>query len=574
MALIARREPVAGAEAWAWPEDCHPLLRGIYARRAIGSPGELELTLNALRPVGEFGSLGAAVDLLLRHREHRIVIFGDFDADGATSSALMVLCLKDLGFTDVGFFVPDRFELGYGLTPEAVQRIGNPTPDLIVTVDNGISSVQGVALARERGIDVLITDHHLAGEELPQANAIVNPNLAGDLFAGKHLAGVGVAFYVLAALGRALDQAGAVARYLDLVALGTMADVVHLDQSNRILINEGLRRMRAGQCRPGLRALCEVAGLSLRDLRSTSLAFQIAPRLNAAGRLDDMAVGVRCLLSDSASEALELARKLDSLNRERRVIEAQMRAEAVELVESSEMLAEEALPGVVCLHRQDWHEGIVGLVASRLKDRYHRPVIAFASTETGALKGSARSVAGFHVRDALAEVDAAHPGLIERFGGHAMAAGLTLAEASFEEFSAAVQRVADRHLSPELLKGEVLTDGELPAEHLTVEVAELLRDAGPWGQGFPEPSFDGLFELVDHRIVGQSHLKMKVRERASGRTLGAIAFNHGDCDYATGDVLHLVYRLAVDDYGPRPSAQLIVEHVFASAELGSEGHPG
>ncbi len=574
MALIARREPTAGAETWPWPDECHPVLRRIYARRAIASPVELELSLSALRPVGEFSSVDAAVDLLLRHRDNRIVIFGDFDADGATSSALMVLCLKDLGFTDVGFFVPDRFELGYGLTPEAVERIDKPRPALIVTVDNGVSSVDGVACARDRGIDVLITDHHLAGEQLPQANAIVNPNLAGDAFAGKHLAGVGVAFYVLAALGRAVGQAGAVARYLDLVALGTMADVVHLDQSNRILISEGLRRMRAGQCRPGLRALCEVADLSLQDLHSTSLAYQIAPRLNAAGRLDDMAVGVRCLLSESVSEALALARKLDALNRERRVIEAQMRAEAFELVESSETLAEEALPAVVCLHRQDWHEGIVGLVASRLKDRYHRPVIAFASTESGALKGSARSVSGFHVRDALAEVDAAHPDLIERFGGHAMAAGLTLAAANLEPFSAAIEAVANRHLSPGLLKGEIVTDGELPAEHLTVEVAELLRRGGPWGQGLPEPIFDGVFELMDRRIVGQAHLKMKVRERESGRTLGAIAFNHGERDYATGDVLHLVYRLAVDDYGPRPLAQLVVEHMFSPGDLGSEHHPG
>jgi len=574
MALIARRQPTVGAETWPWPDDCHPLLRQIFARRNIGSPHELELSLSALRPIGEFGSVDGAVELLLRHRQSCIVIYGDFDADGATSSALMMLCLKDLGFTDVSFFIPDRFELGYGLTPEAVERVGKRSPSLIVTVDNGISSVSGVAAARAQGIEVLITDHHLAGEELPLANAIVNPNLPGDDFAGKHLAGVGVAFYVLAALGRALGQPGAVARYLDLVALGTMADVVHLDQSNRILIDEGLRRMRAGQCRPGLRALCEVAGVPLRDLRSTSLSYQIAPRLNAAGRLDDMAVGVRCLLSESESEAFELARKLDTLNRERRVIEGQMQIEAVNILEKDEALANEDSSPVVCLHRQDWHEGIVGLLASRLKDRYHRPVIAFASTGTGALKGSARSVAGFHIRDALAEVNAAHPGLIERFGGHAMAAGLTLAEADFEDFAAAIRDVGDRLLSPDLLKGEILTDGELGAEHLTVEVAELLRDAGPWGQGFPEPSFDGEFELVDRRIVGQSHLKMKVRELASGRTLGAIAFNHGDCAYAPGDVLRFVYRLAVDDYGPRPSAQLIVEHLLASNNHDSAEHAG
>ncbi len=561
MRLIGQRQPMAGAEDWPWPEDCHPVLRQIYARRGIGSPSELELTLKRLRPVGEFASAERAVELLLEYRNERIVIFGDFDADGATSTALMMLCLKDLGFTDVGFFIPDRFELGYGLTPEAVERLRERDPRLIVTVDNGISSVAGVALARTYGMDVLITDHHLPGEVLPEARAIVNPNLPGDSFAGKHLAGVGVAFYVLAALGRALGNAGAVARYVDLVALGTMADVVHLDHSNRILIHEGLRRIRAGRCRPGLRALCQVSGVALRDLRSSSLSFQIAPRLNAAGRLDDMAIGVRCLLSESEDEALRLASALDEFNRERRKIEAQMRIEALELVAAEDTVDATTLPPVICLFRDDWHEGIVGLVASRIKDRHHRPVVAFARAADGMLKGSARSIRGLNIRDALAEVDAEQPGLIVRYGGHAMAAGLTLAENGLEEFSAALQRVGGRRLSPDLLQGQILTDGSLASEYRTIEVANLLHAAGPWGQGFPEPSFDGLFVVAERRVVGQSHLKLKLREPATDASVSAIAFNQGDFDCAAGDVLRLVYRLDVDDYGARPAVQLIVEHL-------------
>lgn len=537
------------------------MLRQIYSRRGIRSPNELELSLSRLRPVGEFTSLERAVELLLEYRERRIVIFGDFDADGATSTALMILCLRALGFADVRFFVPDRFELGYGLTPEAVERLSGLEPALIVTVDNGITSVAGVALARSLGIEVLITDHHLPGDTLPQAGAIVNPNLPGDDFEGKCLAGVGVAFYVLAALGRALGEPATVARFVDLVALGTMADVVHLDHSNRILIHEGLRRIRAGHCRPGIRALCRVGGIAPRDLRSSSLAFQIAPRLNAAGRLDDMAVGIRCLLTDSDDEAMRLAATLDGLNRERRNIEAQMKSEALDLVAASVALDESSLPPVICLYHEDWHEGIVGLVASRIKDRYHRPVVAFAPAAADMLKGSARSIPGFHVRDALAEVDAAHPGLIARFGGHAMAAGLSLSASGFERFTAALTRIGRAHLDRDQLCGEILTDGMLAPEHLTIEVAQLLREAGPWGQGFPEPSFDGRFVVMERRIVGQNHLKMKLRESESLHSLSAIAFNQAEFECAPGDPLQLVYRLDIDDYGSTPAVQLVVEHM-------------
>jgi single-stranded-DNA-specific exonuclease len=562
-AQIKRREPVAGADAWQWPDDCHPVLRQIYARRNLRSPEELTLALARLRPVGEFASAQAAVEVLLEHRDRRIVIFGDFDADGATSTALMVRCLRDLGFSDVQFFVPDRFELGYGLTPEAVEQVRSLAPALIVTVDNGTTSIAGVSTAGAHGIDVLVTDHHLPGDSLPDARAIVNPNLPGDEFAGKHLAGVGVAFYLLAALGRALGQPSAVARYLDLVALGTMADVVHLDHSNRILISDGIDRIRAGRCVAGLRALCRVSGIAASELRSVDLAYQLAPRLNAAGRLDDMAVGVRCLLTDSEDEAARLAAQLDGLNRERRKIEAQMRAEAIELVSAVVDEPDATRPPVVCLYREDWHEGVVGLVASKIKERTHRPSIAFARASSGVLKGSARSIPGFHIRDALAEVDAGHPGLIAKFGGHAMAAGLTLAENDFEQFATAIGDVGGRHLRADMLTGSVLTDGELAAEHLTREVAEVLRAAGPWGQGFPEPTFDGVFVVTERRVVGDAHLKLRLRVPASDMLVSAIAFGQAEFACAPGDTIRLVYRLDVDDYGSRRSIQLIVEHLEA-----------
>ena len=521
----------------------------------------MQLDLRRLRPVGEFDALHAAVELLRSHREDRIVIVGDFDADGATSTALMVLCLSDLGFPKVSFFVPDRFELGYGLTPEVVDRVLDLDPKLIVTVDNGVTSVEGVRAARAAGIDVLVTDQHLPGDELPDANAIVNPNLIGDPFAGKSLAGVGVAFYVLAALGRSFDRPGCVVEYLDLVALGTMADLVPLDHSNRILIGEGLRRIRAGRCRPGLRALVELSSRSCAEVTGETLAYQLAPRLNAAGRLDDMAIGVRCLTSASEEEAHEFAARLDALNRERRSIEKKMRNEATELVAAEELVESEGLPPVVCLHREDWHEGVVGLVASRIKDRCHRPVFAFARSGSGMLKGSGRSIPGFHLRDALAEVNASAPGLIERFGGHAMAAGLTLSRSNLEAFREAVETLGRERLKPEQLAQRILTDGELDADELTVEVATCLRDAGPWGQGFPEPLFEGRFELARQRVVGEKHLKMTVKFPQSSELFDAIAFNQQAEGWRVGDRLTLVYRLGLNDYHYGPPVQLVVEHI-------------
>ena len=527
----------------------------------IRSPRELDLRLKNLRPVGEFDEVEAGVDLLLRHRQGRVVIAGDFDADGATGAALLSLCLADFGFESVDVFIPDRFELGYGLTPEAVEQIRHRSPSLIVTVDNGVTSVAGTEAARDSGMDVLITDHHLPGPELPRANAIVNPNLDGNAFGGKSLAGVGVAFYLMAALGKRLGMAGQVARYLDLAAIGTMADMVKLDRSNRILIEQGLARIRAGRCRPGVIALCEVAKIPHDAITATRLAYQIAPRLNAAGRLEDMRVGVRCLMTESGEEALELANRLNELNLERRAIGARMDAEALEHLNADKLVDSRALPAVVCLFQENWHEGLVGLVASRIMKQFHRPAFAFAPSDSGALKGSGRSVRGFHLRDALVDVDAASPGLMSRFGGHAMAAGLTLRREGFAEFRTAMEALGAERLGPEHFAEHVFTDGELQSDDLTLEVAALLRDAGPWGQGFPEPLFEGTFRLIRQKVVAAAHLKMTVAAAGSGIELDAIAFNRPSGDWRPGDRLRLAYRLDVNEYFVTPSVQMVVEHI-------------
>ncbi len=560
---IEQRPPMPGSAQWPWPAGTHRVLRQVFARRDIRSPAELDLALKNLRPVGEFAELSEGVELLLRHRRGRVVVVGDFDADGATGSALMQLCLRDFGFENVRVFVPDRFHLGYGLTPEVVARVRAERPDLIVTVDNGTTSLAGVAAARDEGMDVLITDHHLPGPELPSANAIINPNLGGNSFRGKSLAGVGVAFYLMAALGRRLDAVETVARYLDLVAIGTMADLVKLDRSNRILIDQGLARIRAGRCRPGVLGLCQVAEIPHEEITAGRLAFQIAPRLNAAGRLDDMNVGVRCLVTDSDAEALNLAKRLDEFNRKRRAIGARMDSEAFELLNADALIDRRALPPVVCLFQDDWHEGLVGLVASRIKERYCRPTFAFAPSESGVIKGSGRSVAGFHLRDALVDVDGANPGLIARFGGHAMAAGLTLPRDGFGRFRAAMTALGAQRLRPEHFAERILTDGELVAGDLTLEVAALLRDAGPWGQGFPEPLFEGTFRLIRQRILAGAHLKMTVSLEGSTVPLDAIAFNQPEGDCRPGDRLRLAYRLDVNDYFSTPAVQLVVEHIRA-----------
>ncbi|MGB5622101.1 MAG: single-stranded-DNA-specific exonuclease RecJ, partial [Gammaproteobacteria bacterium] len=510
----------------------------------------------------------AAVDLLLAHRTSasHVLVVGDFDADGATSSALVVQALRGLGFASVDFLVPNRFEFGYGLSPPLVAVAAASAPDLLITVDNGISSVAGVAAARAAGIDVLVTDHHLPPTVLPEANAIVNPNLAGEPFASKNLAGVGVAFYLMAALaGRLLEPADArrlLAGLLDLVALGTVADVVPLDRNNRILVEHGLRRIRSGQGNPGIRALLEAAARDPASAGASDLAFAAGPRLNAAGRLDDMGLGIRCLLSNSDREARDLAATLDELNRERRVIESEMQQQALDAV--ADIVLEGEVPVALSLFDETWHQGVVGLVAGRIKERYHRPVVAFARESGGRLKGSARSIPGLHIRDVLAEVDSAHPGLIERFGGHAMAAGLTLPGDALPAFDAAFVEVATRHLSSSDLEQEILSDGCLEDRELSLETAELLRGAGPWGQGFPEPLFDNVFDVSASRVLKERHLKLRVQLPGGHHAIDALAFNQADqVPDPLPDRLRLVYRLDVNEFRGRRSAQLVVEHIAA-----------
>ncbi len=551
----------------------HPVLERVYAARGVRSEADLDHSLVRLLPVGTLEGIPAAAELLLAHRAARVLVVGDFDADGATSCALVVRALRACGFASVDFLVPNRFEFGYGLTPEIVALAAAWTPSLIVTVDNGISSNAGVAAARERGIDVLITDHHLPGAQLPDANVIVNPNLAGSRFGSRSLAGVGVAFYVMAAVRRELDRAGimssgtaGVAELLDLVALGTVADLVPLDANNRVLVAQGLRRIRAGRCVPGIRALLALAGRATADLTAADLAFGVAPRLNAAGRIDDMTIGVQCLLADDDASARDFAQRLDALNAERRAIEARMQQEALGAVRQLEGSVERAVQrSGVCLFDESWHQGVVGLVASRVKERVRRPVIAFAGADAATLRGSARSIEGIHIRDVLDSIAALHPGLIHRFGGHAMAAGLTLERARLDEFARAFDAEVARCFPAAGAADAVETDGELAVGEIALTTAEALRAGGPWGQAFPEPSFDGRFSVRSTRVIGDRHIKMWVELARSGRSFDAIAFNHlaegAPFVPPAGDV-QLVYRLEVNEYQGERRLQLLVDHLL------------
>ncbi len=546
-------------------EGFEPLLARLFAARGVRDARELDYGLANLAPVGSLDNIDAAVDLLVARRESRIIVIGDFDVDGATSTALMLRCLRDFGFANVEYLVPNRFEFGYGLTPEIVRVAIERSPGLIVTVDNGISSIAGVDEARRAGIPVLITDHHLPGEQLPAADVIVNPNLPASRFPSRCLAGVGVAFYVLAALGRRLEAEGRAgasrvpAKYLDLVALGTVADVVPLDHNNRILVDQGLCRIRAGHAVPGILALLLEAGRQARRTVSADLGFAVGPRLNAAGRLEDMSVGIECLLADDMQTAARHAALLDRINKERQNIESTMRETAFAYVDA---LDDRDLPACVCVYDETWHQGVVGLIASRVKERCHRPVIAFARENSTRLKGSARSISGVHVRDLLASVAAARPGLIEKFGGHAMAAGLTIDEARYPEFAELASRQLARLYPDADFSGSITTDGPLPGDALNLAVARLLRDAGPWGAGFPEPLWSGDFEVLEQRTVGQGHLKMRVRAAAGGgEALDAIAFNQAGPVYR--GVVRLAYRLDVNEFRGIESAQLVVDQIVA-----------
>ncbi len=575
--VIARR----AADPLPAPAGVHPVLWRAYAARGVRSVEELAHGLDRLTPVGSLDGVEAAVELLVARRQQAILVIGDFDADGATSTALIVRALRAWGFPHVDFLVPNRFEYGYGLTPEIVALAAERAPQLIVTVDNGISSIAGVAAARERGIDVLVTDHHLPGADLPNANVIVNPNVPGSRFASRTLAGVGVAFYVMAALRRRLladgliaPQAASAADYLDLVALGTIADLVPLDANNRVLVAQGLQRIRSGRCVAGIRALLQVAKRARSQLTAADLGFAVGPRLNAAGRLDDMSIGIRCLLADTDSEALGLAERLDQLNAERRAIEAKMQTEALAAVKfvRSAATADSLDPRFVeragvCLFDESWHQGVVGLVAGRIKERIRRPVVAFARTDGEWLRGSARSVPGVHIRDVLDAVAARHPELLQRFGGHAMAAGLTLEARHLDAFARAFDAEVARAIDPNKSANLIETDGELGVEEIALETAQALRAGGPWGQAFPEPSFDGIFAVKSSRRIGERHVKMWVEARSAGRrTFDAIAFNLLDPNEAQslpeGEV-RLVYRLDVNDYQGEQRLQLLVDHVLA-----------
>jgi single-stranded-DNA-specific exonuclease len=563
-----RRRP-AGIDFAA---DLHPVLKRVYAARGIACAQDLDLSLERLLPVSTLEGVERAAQLLAAHRgAGRVLVVGDFDADGATGSALLVRALRGLKFAHVDFLVPNRFRFGYGLTPGIVAQAAERRPTLIVTVDNGVSSVEGVAAARLLGIPVLITDHHLPGARLPDAEAIVNPNLAGASFGSRALAGVGVAFYVAAALARALgDRDFKPSELLDLVALGTVADLVPLDRNNRVLVAQGLRRIRAGRCVAGIRALVELAGRRLDQLTASDLGYVVAPRLNAAGRLTDMSIGIACLLADEAEPALALAAQLTRLNEERREIEQRMQLEAVGLAAAVRFDQGGSETLGLCLFDPGWHQGIVGLVAGRVKDRLHRPVIAFARADGGTLRGSARSVAGINIRDVLDAIAARHPGLIEKFGGHAMAAGMTLPEERFETFRSAFAEEIAACADPDALRGVIHSDGELPAAELSLETARVLRGAGPWGAGFPEPVFDGEFTITDARIVGGKHLKLQLRAGAgggahAGAALDAIAFGHGTAleidGLHPGARIDLAYRLEVNEYNGAEQVQLNCQHL-------------
>ena len=559
MPEIARRTVDEAALAALLAAGCDPRLARLYAARGVATAAELATTFGSLAAPDRLAHVDEAASLLADAiaRGDPMLIVADYDADGATACAVGMKGLAAMG-AKVSYLVPNRFEHGYGITPEIVAEAAKRSPRLLITVDNGIAAVEGIAAANALGMRVLVTDHHLPGPRLPDAACIVNPNQPGCGFPSKHLAGVGVMFYVLSALRAELRRRGAfasrpepnLAELLDLVALGTVADVVRLDANNRVLVTQGLARIRAGRASPGLAALFAVAGRNAAQATVYDLGFAAGPRLNAAGRLDDMSLGVECLLARDAASATRLASELDRLNRERRGIEEDMQASALELLAGVEAGNDFSL----ALHHPEWHGGVVGILASRLKDRFHRPVFAFASDNGARLKGSGRSIAGFHLRDALDRVDKAHPGLLERFGGHAGAAGTTIAAARLAEFRAALEQVAREWLTPSDLQRRIETDGELAAVDLTYDFARLLRDQ-VWGQGFPEPRFEADFRVESQKVVGEKHLRLTLS--GGGRRHEAIRFGSPDSLPAS---IRAVFRLDLNDYGGMQSLQLVLEH--------------
>jgi len=561
------------------------LVERVFAMRGINHQDELLVDLKKLHPISMLKDIEKATDVIATaiNNQHKILIIGDFDADGATSTTLAVRALRALGHEQVDYLVPNRFEYGYGLTPEIVVEANKRSPDLIITVDNGISSIKGVAKAKSLGMKVIITDHHLPAKKLPDADAIVNPNQKDDEFPSKNLAGVGVIFYLMLALKSHLQKqnyfseknipAPNLTVLLDLVALGTVADVVTLDQNNRILVEQGLRRMRSGNACEGIKALFHIAKRNINNAVSTDLGFACGPRLNAAGRLDDMSLGIECLLTDDAVKAMELASVLDDLNIERRAIENEMKAEAMVLLkELDDDKLKGELPSVLCLYKDTWHQGVIGILAARVRERYNRPTIIFAPADTVTgnneenteIKGSARSIPTIHIRDILDEVAASYPGLLEKFGGHAMAAGLTLDLARLDEFTQAICRVVDNYVNEETFLELYHSDGDLQTQDFSLESANALRFAAPWGQNFPTPSFDNYFIIVNKRILKDRHLKLLLRPKGFERTVSAIFFNAElDCWPDEGAEVHLLYRLEVNEFRGDCALQLMIEKFLA-----------
>ena len=564
MPRLVRRPSV---ELGGWPEGFPNLLARLYAARGATGFDQAQPRLANLLPPDLMGGMDAAVSLLAdaMAANRHIVVVGDFDCDGATACAVGVRGLRMLGAGHVSYAVPNRMVHGYGLSPSLVDELAALEPDLLVTVDHGIACHAGITAAKARGWKVLVTDHHLPGDTLPPADAIVDPNVRGDAFPSKALAGVGVMFYVLLALRKHLRGQGRfgngepdLSQLLDLVAVGTVADLVPLDVNNRALVIAGLRRLREGRGCPGLRALIEVAQRDATRLTATDIGYAIAPRVNAAGRLEDMSLGIECLVTDDPVQARDIAATLNEINGERRAVQQQMTDEAERALQAVALDAAGS-SAAMCFYDAEWHPGVIGLVASKMKERLHRPVIAFAPAEPGSdrLRGSARSIPGFHMRDALADVAACHPGLIERFGGHAMAAGLSLGLADLPAFERALNECAARLLSPELLQAEIISDGQLEAAEFNRGSAEMLRDAGPWGQGFPEPQFDGEFEVLNSRVVGERHLKLELGH--AGLRLNAIHFGGWEGSAPVGRV-RIAYRLEPDDYRGGEAVQLVVVH--------------
>lgn len=575
---IIRRDTVSDGFL---PDNLHPVLKQLYAARNVKNADELALTVSQLADVNTLKGLPEGCDVLYKafqQRQH-ITIIGDFDADGATSTALMMNALTMLGSQKHDFLVPNRFEYGYGLTPEIVEIAAKNGTKLLITVDNGISCIAGVSRAKELGLDVIITDHHLPGKEHPQADAIINPNQHGCHFVSKSLAGVGVAFYFMLAFRKFLrdnnwfeSQSIAepnLASLLDLVALGTVADVVSLDNNNRIIVEQGLKRIRAGATRPGIQALIEIAGRDQKQLVASDFGFALGPRINAAGRLDDMSFGINCLLAQDLSSARAMAAELDDLNKARREIEQGMQQEA-ETVLKQLNFDESNLPFAISLYQADWHQGVIGIVAGRLKEKFHRPSIVFASgsdmnngQSDTEIKGSARSIPGLHIRDLLEYISAQHPGLISKFGGHAMAAGLSIKADDFKLFNELFSKYAKEWIKPEDLEGVILSDGALPIESFNLDFAQMLRDAGPWGQNFPEPIFDDEFSIVQQRIVGEKHLKLVVEK--DKQVFDAIAFNVDLKAWPNhqSSKIHLAYKLDINEFRGKKSVQLMVDHLSA-----------